>query len=122
MEDLARRAKNSRRAKRPPVYLSDALGDDVIRERGELLLQLVEQLHDSDVRAVALPHRGPPSSWQGLPAGARHYRYITSVVASTSEDSRLPSPFPPHHLPVFRGRRGDSDRSLIVRRDVTGPR
>lgn len=38
----------------------------MIRERGELLLQLVEQLHDSDVRAVALPHRGPPSSWQGL--------------------------------------------------------
>lgn len=44
----------------------------MIRERGELLLQLVEQLHDSDVRAVALPHRGPPSSWQGLPAGARY--------------------------------------------------
>lgn len=61
----------------PPVYLGDALGDDVIRERGELLLQLVEQLHDSDVRAVALPHRGPPSSWQGLPAGAVyvHCRY-----------------------------------------------
>jgi len=58
---------------RPPVYLGDALGDDVIRERGELLLQLVEQLHDSDVRAVALPHRGPPSSWQGLPAGAQGY-------------------------------------------------
>lgn len=49
----------------------------MIRERGELLLQLVEQLHDSDVRAVALPHRGPPSSWQGLPAGAVyvHCRY-----------------------------------------------
>ena len=44
------------------MYLGDALGDDVIRERGELLLQLVEQLHDSDVRAVALPHHGPPSS------------------------------------------------------------
>lgn len=49
------------------TVLGDALGDDVIRERRELLLQLVEQLHDSDVRAVALPHRGPPSSWQGLP-------------------------------------------------------
>lgn len=46
------------------LYLGDALGNDVIRERRELLLQLMEQLHDSDVRAMALPHRGPPSSWQ----------------------------------------------------------
>lgn len=53
------------------LYLGDALGNDVIRERRELLLQLMEQLHDSDVRAMALPHRGPPSSWQGLPVGAR---------------------------------------------------
>lgn len=67
---------------RPPVYLGDALGDDVIRERGELLLQLVEQLHDSDVRAVALPHRGAPSSWQGLPAGAR-YIIVTCRRADT---------------------------------------
>ncbi|CAD1477049.1 unnamed protein product [Heterotrigona itama] len=52
------------------LYLGDALGNDVIRERRELLLQLMEQLHDSDVRAMALPHRGPPSSWQGLPVGA----------------------------------------------------
>jgi len=69
--------------KGPPVYLGDALGDDVIRERGELLLQLVEQLHDSDVRAVALPHRGPPSSWQGLPAGAgiSSLHIMSSVLA-----------------------------------------
>lgn len=53
------------------LYLGDALGNDVIRERRELLLQLMEQLHDSDVRAMALPHHGPPSSWQGLPVGAR---------------------------------------------------
>lgn len=60
----------------------------MIRERGELLLQLVEQLHDSDVRAVALPHRGPPSSWQGLPAGAGiHHRYMSS-------GSSLPGPIP----------------------------
>jgi len=65
---------HSGRAKGHLVYLGDALGDDVIRERGELLLQLVEQLHDSDVRAVALPHRGPPSSWQGLSAGATYQR------------------------------------------------
>jgi len=65
------------------VYLGDALGDDVIRERGELLLQLVEQLHDSDVRAVALPHHGPPSSWQGLPAGAR-YIIVTCRRSSTT--------------------------------------
>ena len=65
------------------MYLGDALGDDVIRERGELLLQLVEQLHDSDVRAVALPHHGPPSSWQGLPAGAR-YIIVTCRRSSTT--------------------------------------
>lgn len=76
-----------RDGQRPPVYLGDALGDDVIRERGELLLQLVEQLHDSDVRAVALPHRGPPSSWQGLYLQVPYvyYRYISSSVSSEYE-------------------------------------
>lgn len=60
----------------------------MIRERGELLLQLVEQLHDSDVRAVALPHRGPPSSWQGLPAGARYIIVIMSSILAVSDQQR----------------------------------
>lgn len=62
------------------LYLGDALGNDVIRERRELLLQLMEQLHDSDVRAMALPHRGPPSSWQGLPVGARSLVTQVSMI------------------------------------------
>lgn len=62
------------------LYLGDALGYDVIRERRELLLQLMEQLHDSDVRAMALPHRAPPSSWQGLPVGARFSCYRLDLL------------------------------------------
>lgn len=88
---------------RPPVYLGDALGDDVIRERGELLLQLVEQLHDSDVRAVALPHRGPPSSWQGLPAGAR----VIIAYARRSSDGPIQCNQPHCRISI-------SNNSLII--------
>jgi hypothetical protein len=59
----------------------------VIGERGELLLQLVEQLHDSDVRAVALPHRGPPSSWQGLSAGAMYQRITLGASLRRNSDT-----------------------------------
>lgn len=48
----------------PLIYLGDALGNDVIRECWELLLQLMEQLHDGNFRAGALPHLRPPLSSQ----------------------------------------------------------